>query len=180
MNTRRKALTTVMMVLLCAGLILLSVPFIDSLSPPSHAPAYATEIDISSSMPGSFSLLHFKKGRKVEYSNGGWGFRSGDALLLVRDLDSKFYLYYLPTYNGKIVMPLKWWGQYEGYCKRMSVNFGSLPTAIFCEETQESMDWNSENWVWSVDGKNLSGELPDLIRVPYLEGNKMLHAMYSS
>ena len=77
------------------------------------------------------------------------------------------FVYILPIWEGKVMMPYKQWGQHEGYCEKLIVDFSnSVGTTIGCIDS----DWTeflTKQWKWTIEGRNLGTDLPDLVKIGY-------------
>ena len=178
MPLNRKNLIALAFFIALVGMAFASVPFLNPSNPVDHLPDHTTNLDGSDVLPGSSKLFRLNHSMKREKKDGSTAGYHGDALLLVKDKNAKVYLYYLPTWEGKVMMPYKHWWQHEGYCPELVAEFiaGKDPV-IHCK----SSDWAellTKQWKWSIDGKNLGSDLPDLIAVGYKQQGDIIEAFY--
>ena len=103
--------------------------------------------------------------KRQENPNGSWSPIWGKRDILIRDYDGKYYSYRLPTWEGSIMMPRVFWGQWEGQCADFgpTVDGGQLVTeaTIQCNDADFG-NWPAKDAKWSIDGKILVKPFPDL------------------
>jgi hypothetical protein len=178
MPLNRKNLIALGSFIALVGIAFASVPFLNPSNPVDHLPNHTTDLDSSDVLPGSSRLFRLNHSMKREKKDGSTAGYHGDALLLVKDKDTKVYLYYLPTWEGKIMMPYKYWWQHEGYCPELVAEFtaGQIPV-IHCKNP-DGAGFLTKQWRWSIDGGNLGSDLPDLISVGYKQQGDLIEAFY--
>ena len=97
----------------------------------------------------------------------------GKSLLVVRGETHDFYLYLLPVWEGKVMMPYKAWWQHEGYCQDIGVEKLDGIYVIKCI-AGDSPEFKEKQWYWSIDGKNIGNNYPDMMKVNFaIEGNTL-------
>lgn len=178
MPLNRKNLIALTSFIALVGIALSSVPFLNPVSPVDHLPELTTALDGSGVLPGSSKLFRLSRSMKRERKDGSSAGYHGDALLLVKDNEARVYLYYLPTWEGKVMMPDKHWWQHQGYCPELVAEFivGKDPV-IHCKNSSET-ELLTERWKWSIDGKNRGSQLPDLIAIGYRQQGDIIEAFY--
>ena len=149
------------------GVVIAAVPFIGSLKPSARADALVGKrrVDISDFEPNSYRLIRIEESR-LERTSQSTRFHNGRSWLVIRENSGEFTVFGLPTWEESIPMPRDIWGQHEGFCFDLGpANTESKfdeSTIIQCNDPDEDTAWFAEYWYWSIDGKNVSGELPDL------------------
>ncbi len=75
--------------------------------------------------------------------------------LVIKDHNSKLYVYWLPVTNEGTLLPDVHWGRYGGYCQNfgpeMNGDFIKKDGVITCHDSKEL----TEAFMWSYDGKNI-------------------------
>ena len=147
--------------------------------PADHLPEHTTKIEAESLAKKSSRLIVIRDSR-LEESSTLTKYISGDALLVVKDKNSEFYVYFLPIWRGNVLMPNKYWGQHEGTCKIFEAVFpDDQEPKITCTEIESSPAPSlSAQWNWNLHGKNLGTDLPDLIKVGFRERGSQVHAFF--
>ncbi len=147
-------------------------PFIASMAPIERIPSNGFEIDISDLSVNNSKLIIMQESKKIEsLSSTSWV--SGKSLLVVRG-DKDYYLYRLPIWEGKVIMPWHFWGQHEGYCPDIQVGTYNGTKVIKCG-TPNYSEFLTKQWYWSIVGKNLGNELPNLQSVHFIKsGDKII------
>ena len=122
---------------------------------------------ISEFQPNSFRLVQIRTDSE-ETIGDSVIMRPGEAWFLVRTSSEEFFAYRFPTWEDEIIMPKTYWGQFEGQCLQLDVtrNAGVIDSnsLLVCGELGDDRIF-AEHWVWSLDGSNNSGMLPDLQRL---------------
>ncbi len=113
------------------GIAFASVPFLKSTDPVEQLPENKTNLNIADVLPDSSKLFRITRSLKIEKNDGSMSWHHGDALFLVKDKDSKAYLYYLPMWEGTVMMPQKHWWQHESYCSNLVAEFFEGKTHSF-------------------------------------------------
>ena len=164
--TKRQTLAIVSSTLLVFGILLATVPFVESMQPTSRAEANLPHIDISNLKPGQF---RFEK----LYNLSGYG----DELLIIKDEDSKVHLYQVPVYRGKYLMPDIAWRRFGGECEKFGPDtFNgrvSKSSVIKCHDEIDSQ-WARTELRWTLDGNNLGEYTQDMMRPKYHLSNQYL------
>jgi hypothetical protein len=169
---RREALRTITTAFALVGLSIFSYPFIAALGPTNKIPSDAYEIDISGMEPYSSKFVITKESKKIESAKyTSW--TPGRSFLVVRGETHDYYLYLLPIWEGKVMMPYKAWWQHEGYCQDIGVGKYDGTFVIKCS-TAKYAEFLTKQWYWSIDGKNLGDDLPDMMKVYFaIDGNTL-------
>ena len=163
---KRRILISIFFLIGVSGLIFASVPFINSLSPGKHLPENYTEIDISNLEPNSIKIVQLKESERIE-DQSGLTLRSGYAILVVKDKNNELHAYWLPTWEGEILMPYRYWGQHEGLCTELKIGkYLSNEIEIYCENNNWA-EFLTKQWRWTVEGENLGTDLPDFHPVKF-------------
>ena len=93
---------------------------------------------------------------------------SGYGFLTYRDSVGKFHAFFVPTWNRTVLLPASSWGQHEYQCKNFGPEFidGEIldSSVIKCHD-KDSPPWGKVHWQWDSKGKNLHGDVPDMIKV---------------
>jgi len=125
-----------------------------------------------------YDLSQIKVGeyRLVDLPNSRLGNRK---IMVIKNWDSKIYVYILPTKDGKIVMPDTpngWWGYYEcsDFSPEMDKNNKIVRGGHIVCHDKNAMAYNHVDWVWSINGKALGYKMPPM-DIPKTEqvGNKI-------
>ena len=177
MTTRKKILATATMLLAAVGLVGIFSPFILSLAPTRFPTEIALPLDLSKMQPYSSSLVMLQDSEKRETSNATeWV--SGSAAIVIQLEKDNYSVFVLPTWEGSVVMPEKYWGQHGGYCKDFVADFELSQMKCIAKEGWEAA-YRSESWFWSFQGKNVTGDLPDLNEVEHsFQDSKLYIARY--
>lgn len=144
---RRKTLVISFTILAIVGVIGAGVPFFQSMKPSAAAGSALPHIDISNLKDGSFLIQKVLIKGQVE-----------SQCLVIRDHDSKLYVYIVPVRGGQVLLPDIYWRRWGGLCS----NFGpemegdSIKKAgvIRCHDETLPEAWNAE-WRWRYNGRNL-------------------------
>ena len=172
---RRKLLARLVVLVGGIGIIILLAPFVLSLKPASHLPESYTEINITRMQPMSLKLVVLRESKKVE-NVSSTTYYSGDGLVVIRGNKSDYYLYWVPIWEGKIMMPYRRWGQHEGYCPKFLLGGENQGAPIIFCENSEWAEFLTKQWKWSIEGKNLGEDLPDLVPVRFRISSGEMHA----
>jgi hypothetical protein len=178
MPLNRKNLIALAAFITLVGIALASVPFLNPSNPVDHLPGHTTALDASGVLPGSSKLFRLNHSMKRERKDGSTAGYHGAALLLVKDKDAKVYLYYLPMWEGEVMMPDKHWWQHEGYCQELVTDFMAGKDPVIHCKSSDRAEFLTKQWKWSIDGKNLGSNLPDLIAVGYKQQEDIIEAFY--
>ncbi|WP_428604126.1 hypothetical protein [Sedimenticola sp.] len=141
---KRKLVITVVIFAL-VGLVFFLYMLGASLQPSAQAKSERSQHDISTLKPGQYRIEHF--GRPDAWS---------DEVLLIRDWDKKYYAYLLPTENGKVILPDRWWGWGYYHCADFrpeldELGFIKKDGIIKCHD-KETREWGISLWEWTYDG----------------------------
>ncbi|WP_163835413.1 hypothetical protein [Spartinivicinus ruber] len=175
---RRKILSTATLLVAIIGIGFAMSPFIISLNPPSHLPEYAKGFDISEMEENSIKTIHIRSSKKIEYGRGS-SWEPGDALIIVRGDEKEFHLYWVPTWEQQFLMPMTFWGQHGGYCKKLGVEVNTNRRVIKCLSS-ESSRFPYKEWMWSIEGEGLGRMSPDLYRINFRVENNVIYAFLAT
>lgn len=164
----RRTYTVALVLLGVIGLVLAGVPFIGSLSPTDNAKAEWASWNTPPEPNlerGHVLIRQISNSERRENADGSWSPLWGKRDLLIRDHDGKFYSFRLPTWNGKVVLPRLYWGQWDGECEELGpkTTNGALlsDTTIRCNDSAGSW-WSGDTPEWSLAGESLVKPYPDL------------------
>ena len=167
MNTRQRLLLAISC-LAVGGLLAASVPFIQSLNASARAiqiKALVRDYATESVAPGQLRFIPTQTSSRTDLPGGGLRMNLGKSLLAVRTIEGDSYLYSLPTWSGNILMPGRWWGQFEGECKNFGPADPSQPvtraTTMQCNDPAFG-GWPASGAKWTIAGKSLAPAIPDL------------------
>ena len=173
---KRQKLIFILGAMTLLGLATAVYPFIKSLSPSAKAVADWPRIDISVMKPGSFKIFPYPKiwkfTRDISY-----------VILVVRKSDGEFKAWPLLAKNGEVLIPeyYYWWAYTE--CR----DFGPVMHGDVMDESKPIQCHDDlgpkQSWFasrrWSIDGKALTNQVPDLQKVPFkLEGKYLVLSPY--
>lgn len=171
---RKRFLTITTTLIAFIGVGFAMTPFILSLNPTSHLPEYARGIDITDMSENTVKVIRIKESRKIE-SGISTIWESGDALIIIKTQGEAFGLFWVPTWGTKFNMPMKYWGQHEGYCNEYGIKPQSEVMVITCLET-DAPDFLYKEWVWSMSGEALGSIRPNLVKVKFRVQSDVLYA----
>jgi hypothetical protein len=142
------------------GITALSVPFILSLNPSERVDAQLPRIDLSSLELGGFKIVRNPSLSKF-HDGIVW------SILLIRKRNGEVKAWTIPTRNNVVLMPdLHWWRPMTPCAK-----FGpSLISGLIDEEApiqchdKSVPEWWADKWLWSINGKNHSGQVSDMMQ----------------
>lgn len=164
--TRRRLLQTMLISLMLCGLAAVLFVFMRALSPPDFRSGPTFEIAVQDMAPGSGKLIVLQKSQRIE-TRRYTRFKTGQGFLVLKDHSGDYYLYWVPVWDDRILMPWRAWGQHEGTCDELQ--FGrtqSGESMLYCKNA----DWPeflTRQWYWTFSGRNLGEELPDLTPVRF-------------
>jgi hypothetical protein len=174
--SKKRILLTSTVILVLLGVLMFSYPFVASMRPVEKIPADAYKIDVSAMLPNTSRLIITKHSRRV-VSDASTTWEPGGGLLVVRGEAEDFYLYLLPMWEGKVIMPWRSWWQHDGYCP--GSDFGlqqhKSDRVILCS-THNYDEFLTKQWHWSIKGENLGDDPPDLMRVHFAKEGDALYA----
>ncbi|MDH5179208.1 MAG: hypothetical protein OEZ39_00525 [Gammaproteobacteria bacterium] len=161
----RAQLTTLVKLFSLLGLIAITIPFIQSLMPTPKAVAELPHIHVGDMTACSY-LLHDTR-RKGPI---------GSAWLIIKDRNSAFHVFTLPTDEGKVLLPDLQWFRFAGSCAqfRPELEQGRLKPGgvIRCHDPQYTTD---SAWRWTYQGKSLVEGTPDLPKQRFgVEGDYLI------
>ena len=166
MTGRSKKLGIAVAVFSIVGLLLAAVPFIGSLAPTERTRAMEVfqRVDVSDFERNTYQLIRVRPSKR--WSEGSTSVvRPGRAWLVIRDDVGHFRVFGLPTWDDSILMPLRYWGQFEGYCRDLGPARDAVRidagTQIVCND-EDNDQFFRHHWYWSLDGRNLSGSVVNL------------------
>lgn len=168
MNYTRKLLVAAVLIVGLTGLAFVSIPFMGSLNPSALAKTRLEawkEPPLPDLNPGQVVIRQNFRSYRRDYPNGGWSPIWGQRDLLIRDHDGDFHSFRLPTWNGAVILPRVFWGQWEAECQ----DFGPvIQEGILSEETTIQCNdsvpepWGPFDAKWLIDGTSLTKPYPDL------------------
>ena len=135
--------------------------FTGSMSPSEQARSERSHHVIKNMKVGTYQLLEFKR-------QTAWN----DKVLIIKDWSENLHVHLLPTENGSISLPDRYWGWAMYGCN----NFGPETDAndnivkngiIKCHDKDMPKWWNPKQWLWSYSGKALHEWLPDMYSPKY-------------
>jgi hypothetical protein len=149
MNQRRKFLVTGLGICLVIALAAIATPFALSLLPSERTLADLPRIHIPELKPGEFIFTS----DPTELTN--WP----SVLLILRQPNGRLMVWRIPKQDGAYAMPdTHWWR--PGYkCMKFEPNF--IENTISCRDSKLD-PWFKDAFRWSLDGKNLSGEVDNM------------------
>lgn len=146
-NAAQKDFTHIIYATKFVGLVGAVVPFVKSMNPSAAAGSALPHIDISSLKDGSFLV------QKAPIR----GYHSAQCLV-IRDHDSKLYVYSVPVREGQVILPDVDWWHWGGLCSafgpEMEGDSIKKNGVIRCHDEHQS-EYSDAEWRWSYNGKNL-------------------------
>jgi len=141
----RKLLLFSTTLIIVVGIAFASSAFIMSWEPSAKAKAARSQHDVSKLKTGQFVMEPFGRGSGGE-----------EMVLIIKDWDGKIYSYLMPTKEGKIVMPDRWWGWGYDYCENFGPDLAknnriAKAGHIRCHDI-DIPEWRKKEWVWSYNG----------------------------
>jgi hypothetical protein len=141
-----------MFFMLCIGLIALSIPFFSTFKPSQAAFAKLPSVKIGTIPNGGHSFVDDPLSED----------RIPTRLMMVRKLDGQLRVFKVPFRDGQVVLPdIHWWKQ-GLLCVKFEPDFAKGD--ISCSSGY-SGKWASENYRWTMDGKNILGFVDDMDEV---------------
>lgn len=115
------------------------------MQPSERANSARSQHDIADLKEGQFIIEKF--GRDTAWN---------EKVLLIKNWDSQRYIYLLPTKNGKVAMPDRWWGWGYYHCSDFrpetdSNGYIRKYGTIKCHD-KDTPEWGASLWEWSYDG----------------------------
>ena len=168
-DRRIKVLSAAVKLTIVIGLALAAIPFVSSLNPSELANELTTfeRIDISDFPRNTHRLIQARDSQQWE-NEGATNMRPGRAWLVIHDNSGAFHVFGLPTWEGKVLMPRSFWGQFEGLCEDLGpsskVAVIDRTTQIQCND-QDNIQHSAKYWFWSLNGENLTRELADMDKI---------------
>jgi hypothetical protein len=145
----RSALLRILVGLLVAAAVAAAIPFVSSLTPSAKVQAERPRVKIPNLGPSQFTFT-----KDPTWETG--------ELMFVRKPDGTLDVWRLLTRNGKRTLPdLHWWRPGQE-CDSFGPDFAK--GIITCYD-QDLSDWMKENYVWSLDGKNLGKQADNMERM---------------
>ncbi len=129
-----------------AGLIAVAFILAAALQPSAKSKAERSQHDITSVGPGQYVIAPFRRSDT-----------RFDEVLIVRDWDNAVHVYLLPTEDGKVILPERWWGMGYHRCADFRPELNDEGRilkggSITCHDA-EFPAWGKSQWEWSLDGK---------------------------
>lgn len=152
---KRKFLLAGTIIIIIVGVVFASSPFILSWEPSAKAKAERSQHDISKLERGHFLIEPFDRG-------SAWD----ELVLIIKDWDGEIYSYLMPTKDGKVIMPDRWWGWGYDYCENFGPDLGEANAIersgyIRCHDA-DVPEWRETVWVWSYSGTAQSSWMDDM------------------
>lgn len=130
--------------MLCIGLIALSIPFFSTFKPSEAAFAKLPRVNIESIPNGGFRFADDPLSED----------RLPSRLLMIRKLDGQLRVFKVPFREGQVGLPDIHWWQVGRLCPKFEPDFAKGDIA--CRSAPIGQ-WASENYRWTLDGKNKIG-----------------------
>lgn len=167
---RKKILWAAMSTMIIVGLSFYALPFFLSMAPSKRAGEDLPYINVDSIQPGDL-VTHDSQGD----GNSGWGTR----YIVYRDYSGEFNVFWVMVRDGQVSLPdLRWWRP-GPLCEdfRPEIRDGKVVenSTFRCRSPISSGDWWSNEWKWSLEGRNLGKITDDMEVVRYsIEGNHLI------
>lgn len=141
----KKTLAYAIGVMSLSGLTFMALVFGASMQPSDRAKSERSQHNISTLKLGHYRIEPFSRG-------SAWN----DVVLLIRDWDEKYYAYLIPTENGKVPLPDRWWGWGYYHCTDFRPELDTSGTIIKngiikCHD-KDTPEWGASLWEWSYNG----------------------------
>lgn len=133
-----------MLLMLCIALIALFIPFFSTFKPSEAAFAKLPRVNIESIPNGGFRFADDPLSED----------RLPSRLLMIRNLDGQLRVFRVPFREGQIGLPDRHWWQQGSLCVKFEPDF--VKGDIACRDKNQRQ-WASENYRWTLDGKNMIG-----------------------
>ncbi|NRA84629.1 MAG: hypothetical protein HRU22_12925 [Gammaproteobacteria bacterium] len=149
---RRKFLKHSVLLMLCVGIVLISLAFIQSLTPSEKARSVRSEHDISTLNNGEYRFDVF--GRENLWAQ---------KVLLLKTNAGELFVYVLPSNEEGIPLPEHWWGFGNNMhlCKDFRPTI-TIDGNIKCHDI-DMPDWGKDAWIWDLNGKSRTFWVADLM-----------------
>jgi hypothetical protein len=141
-----------MFFMLCIGLIALSMVFFSTFRPSQAAFAKLPSVKIGTIPNGGHSFVDDPLSEE----------RMPSRLMMVRKLDGQLRVFRVPFRNGQVGLPDIHWWQLGELCSKFEPDF--IKGDIACN-SDKIRGWASENYRWTLDGKNIIGYVDDMQNV---------------
>ena len=149
---QKRALTIATSAFLGLACSVLLLTFGASLAPTERAEAGLPRVAIPQLKPGEYA-----------YVNDPGAYEDWPAdLLFVRRQNGELDVWLVPRKDGTHAMPDYHWWRPGLACETFTPDFRS--NTIACRDSDIS-PWFREAYVWSLDGKNVSGQVTDMVKV---------------
>jgi hypothetical protein len=142
-------LRRIMFFILCIGLIALCIPFFSTFKPSEAAFAKLPRVNTESISDGGFRFADDPLSED----------RFPSRLLMIRKLDSQLRVFRVPFRDGQVGLPDRHWWQQGRLCTKFEPDF--VKGDIACRD-KDQRQWVSENYRWSLDGKNMIGYVDNM------------------
>ena len=138
------------------GLVAIFGVFSVSLQPSEQAKSERSQHNIANLDKGSYLFVKFNR-------DSPWN----DKVLIIKDWNGEIYVHLLPTENGAVALPYRFWGWAIATCIKFGPETeqnGKLVKSgiIKCHDKHEPKWWSFSEWEWSYSGKTLVQWKPDL------------------
>ncbi len=165
-DDRARFLGTGVKITLLVGLLIAAIPFAGSLRPSQNADElnHFERIDVANFDRNSSRVVDISPPKRWEEGDTTL-VQPGRAWLVIRDNAGVFRVFGLPTWDGDILIGLKYWGQFEGYCHDLGPVSGTsiidAETEIQCND-EDNDSYFFAHWRWTLEGKNISRVVVDM------------------
>ena len=172
MKTHRHTLVLVTGALSAGAVVFLGMVLTQSLRPSDRAVSIAEtwkSSKIEKLDRGEVRMIEIATSSRRDYYDGSWTALTGKRHLVIRDYDGEYYGYSLPTWEGAIAMPVRYWGQLgEGGCEEFGPTLEKgrlMPGSIIQCHKPDLSGYPSYGAKWSLTGESLVGNFPDLQKI---------------
>ena len=153
-------------------------PFLSSLSTEGINTSHLPRIKIGDIKNNEIKYIITSTSSKEEKHNGSTVYTPGSSWLVIRNDLGEFYVYRVPTWEEKVLMPRVYWSQFEGVCKKLEPELknGKITkeSKILCKDSDVN-SYQQNIWKWTLEGKNISGQIPDMLVIPFkIELNELV------
>lgn len=157
----KKTLIISLLILSFIGVSAILGAFTGSMSPSDQARSKRSHHVIKNIMPGTYVLVDFKR-------SSAWN----EKVLIIKDWSGDLYVHLLPTENGAVSLPDRYWGWAVYGCKdfgpEIDRNNNILKNGkIKCHDKDIPEWWNKNQWLWGYSGKATYEWLPDMSSPKY-------------
>jgi hypothetical protein len=135
--------------MLCIGLIALLLVFFSTFKPSEAAFAKLPIVNIQAVPNGGYSFVDDPLSEQ----------RMPSRLMMVRKLDGQLRVFRVPFRDGQVGLPDIHWWQLGELCSKFEPDF--IKGDIACR-SDNIRKWASENYRWTLDGKNIIGYVDNM------------------